>query len=481
MIVVAALVLGVFIVGGMVLVYKTIRETRHNLTDQATAFSLLSVKPISETYVLYFDSGYLKFKEITSSILDLDKSITKIQIIDVNGKILFDSDYMAYDQYLSASETAVDLDVLENVLSNEPVYVKNPKVESENIEIFQPYFTNWGSHPFTVRYFVSYNEVRQNIVAIIINVLILVLITVSLTVMLITGTVNRLILTPITQLSSVAQNIAKGKYGERISIDTNDEIEDLSLATNKMATTLEQNIEDLKELDKLKDEFIDIAANNLKIPLNHLKFNIKYLLKDGKRVRKEQELLEDVEVNVNKLQLLSEDLINVTAIKSTSENNIFMPIDLVFVLNEVLRDVKTTLVAAHLSAETDFSSPAIVLGDYLKVKQVFFNLIDNAIKFSPTKGGKIKISLYEKDNSFIVEIADEGVGIDEKEIPKLFQKFYRAPSSAIYNKEGAGLGLYLAKLIVDLHHGSIWVKSEKGKGSTFSVSLPQKEAEMPIL
>lgn len=475
--VVTTLLLIIFIVDGYVVVSNNINETRGNLTQQAIAFTQLSTKPLAEAYDLYFSSGYLKFKEIYQDIAKLDNNINRMQFIDVNGKILFDSSKIKDYPNASSRLEQVIPSVLNDVRSDEAIYKLNPDNREEILEVYQPYFSDWGSHAFTIRYFVSYDEVSNNAARIIISGVFLILLFFFIAVVLIAGTVNRLILSPITKVSATAQSISRGKYGDRINIKTNDEIEKLADATNKMATTLEQNIIELKELDKLKDEFIDIAAHNLKIPLNHLKYNIKFLMKNltTKIDKKGYELLKDIEINSNKLQLLSEDLINVTAIKQGKlQNSIFMPVDLSGILKEVIKETETTRKAKDQSLKTNLLPTAPILADSLKIKQAFLNIVDNSIKYTPNKGS-LTINLKEHEDSYLIEFQDTGPGITADELPKLFNKFYRAPSSAKYDNEGTGLGLYTAQLIIDVHHGKITAKSQINKGSTFSIYLLKED------
>lgn len=441
------------------------------------AFAKLSTKPLSEARDLYFDSGYFKFKEVFQDIKKLDPSIKKVQIIDVNGKILFDSDKIGDSSYKGSESDYIDHSLLEKVISSEPEYIYNARNSSELTDIFYPYFSDWGSHPYTLRYFVSYDEIRDNILMIIKQTILLFIISFVFVTLAITGSVNRLILSPITKVSKLAQRISQGKYGERIKIKTDDEIEDLANSTNKMARKLEQDIIDLKELDKLKDEFIDVAAHNLKVPLNHLKFDVAYLLKKvGNKVsEKEFELIKDISISGKKLSLLSEDLIGIQDLRNKETGNVFVPVDLSELLRDVFSELKHSVEAKHITLKSDLSHKAIVLGDYMKLKQLFINIVDNAIQYSNKKESIVSVRVEEKGNSYIVEVEDQGVGMTSGEVEKLFQKFYRAPSSAVYNKEGAGLGLYLAKLIVNVHHGNIWAESVKDKGSKFYVSLLKKE------
>jgi signal transduction histidine kinase len=114
----------------------------------------------------------------------------------------------------------------------------------------------------------------------------------------------------------------------------------------------------------------------------------------------------------------------------------------------------------------------LVTADREKIREVLENLLSNAIKFT-TKGG-ITISFEQTKNEVVVAVADTGIGIPATAIEKLFTKFYRVGQSPMIESEGTGLGLYIAKSLVELHQGKIWVESEVGKGSTFYFSLPAK-------
>jgi signal transduction histidine kinase len=108
-----------------------------------------------------------------------------------------------------------------------------------------------------------------------------------------------------------------------------------------------------------------------------------------------------------------------------------------------------------------------------RIKQVITNIIDNAIRYSNSQGS-ITIKLAEQDHQNVISIQDSGTGIAQEEIPKIFNKFYRAKSARVNKTKGSGLGLTIAKSIVELHGGKIWVESEQGKGSVFSFTVPKK-------
>lgn len=474
----------IFSVSGYVVALNSVSKTQKNLTEQAIAFTKLSTKPLAEAKELYFDSGYFKFKEVFSEIQKLDPSIKKIQFIDVNGKIIFDSDKIGESSYEGSDNNFVDQATLEKVISAEPEYVYNPKNSSELTEIFYPYFSNWGSHPYTLRYLISYDEIKANIITVVEQTILLFIIFFIFVVLAITTSVGRLILSPITQLNRLTEKISAGKYGERIQLKTGDEIENLADSTNKMAEKLEQDIIDLQELDKLKDEFIDIAAHNFRTPVTHIRFDLDFLKTKltGKIGTKELDVIKDINSSNESLTLLIDDLLNITTLEKEKMKLVkFQPFDLVTTIKEAADIYGRNAQKKNITFKVDISknTKAEVLGDPPKVREVIGNIVENAFKFTKEKGS-VWIQLEESPKEYIVTIKDTGIGISKEEIPKIFNKFHRATDILTYDYEGRGLGLYISKLIVEAHNGHIWVESKIDKGSKFSFSLPKNLPNSPI-
>lgn len=469
--------IGLFILVFFLVGYIAIRIESRNIQKSSNAgveaFARLATKPIVESYDLYFDSGYYKFAEVFSNILKLNPNIKSVQIVSVSGEIVFDSKFFTPMKYLESKRQYIDSTAFTKA---DPTFFymgKNPELK----EIIYPYFTDWQSHPYSIRYRADYSNSKNDIRVLIYESILLMLGLTICSVFLLSFATNKSLIDPLKDVINTTKFISKGDYGKRAKHRFQDEVGDLADSVNKMAHTLEQNIADLKELDKVKDEFIEIAAHNLKIPLNHIKFNLDYLMKNlshdlGKR---DYALLSDISVNYEKLQLLSEDLTNITAInQGTMQNSVFMPLDLIPILQEVADEKMSSSHSKNIKLEVSLIKTAPILGDYLKIKQAFLNLLDNAIKFTP-QNGLVELRITETKNNYEVDIKDTGVGMTKEEVKKLFQKFYRAPSSAIRSPDSAGLGLYLTKLIIDIHHGFIYANSAQNKGSKFTVVLLKSE------
>lgn len=230
----------------------------------------------------------------------------------------------------------------------------------------------------------------------------------------------------------------------------------------------------LKQLDEAKSEFLSIASHQLRTPLTGIKGYLSMLVEGdyGKIPGKINDVLKQVFEASNRMARLVDVFLNVSRIESGR-----LKLELNgFDLNElVYRSVKDLTINANehklkLNFKKD-NEVYIVRADSDKIKDVLLNLIDNAIKY--TKQGSIDVKLSKKDSHALVEVIDTGVGLEQEDIDKLFNKFSRGQDSAKINTGGSGLGLYVAKKVIDAHGGKIWVESSgKGKGSKFSFTLP---------
>ncbi|RJR31181.1 hypothetical protein C4569_03055 [Candidatus Parcubacteria bacterium] len=231
----------------------------------------------------------------------------------------------------------------------------------------------------------------------------------------------------------------------------------------------------LKELDSAKSEFISIASHQLRTPLTVIKGYISMILEGsfGKTSKVVKDCLNKVYLSNERLIGLVEDLLNISRIESGKQEYNFQPLDLVFACQSVYEELQQK--AAMKKIKLDFEKPKVkiaqVVADADKLHEVMMNFTDNAIKYTPS--GFVKIKIEQKDDNIIFSVRDSGIGMSKEDMSHLFQKFSRAKGSSLVHTEGTGLGLYVAKMIVESHMGGIWAKSEgRGKGSVFYFSIP---------
>jgi signal transduction histidine kinase len=225
----------------------------------------------------------------------------------------------------------------------------------------------------------------------------------------------------------------------------------------------------LKESDKIQKEFINIAAHELRTPIQPI-LGLSEVLRSKIKDKDEYELIDVISRNAKRLQHLTEDILDVTKIESQSLQLQKEKFNLNEVIMSVLADYES-LIGKIKDVKVSFISKGdfFVEADRGRLNQVISNLLDNAIKF--TQKGSIVISSERKDNNndnnVIVSIKDTGIGIDPEIMPRLFSKF--ASKSFV----GTGLGLFISKSIIEAHDGRIWAENNPdGKGATFTFTLP---------
>jgi two-component system sensor histidine kinase ResE len=231
-----------------------------------------------------------------------------------------------------------------------------------------------------------------------------------------------------------------------------------------------------KEVDKLKSEFITIAAHQLRTPLSAVKWSIKMVTNgDLGEVNEEQkELLErGYESNERMIRLVN-DLLDVSRIEEGKFGYKFENVDFNLVVDEVLENIYSFVEKNSLKLVVNKPSGATnIYIDREKMTLAIGNIVDNAIKYTP-EFGKILIDVSIKNKALNILIKDAGVGIPGQDMPKLFTKFFRATNVVRMQTEGSGLGLFISKNIIEKHGGSMEVKSDEGKGTEVFCILPLK-------
>jgi signal transduction histidine kinase len=230
----------------------------------------------------------------------------------------------------------------------------------------------------------------------------------------------------------------------------------------------------LKSLDRLKTEFLSLASHQLRSPLTAIKGYASMLIEGsfGALNEKQEQGAKRIYASAQSLVSLVEDLLNISKIEQGGMKYEMLLTDLKNTVTELYNEMK--IPAENKKLEFTFSAPDTnayaVKADPMKIRQVFLNLIDNAIKY--TESGFVHINLARGENTVVFSVTDSGVGISPETKAKLFEKFSRGEAGKL-NTGGSGLGLYLAREITKAHKGDITIESEGlGKGSTFTVTLP---------
>jgi two-component system NtrC family sensor kinase len=238
-----------------------------------------------------------------------------------------------------------------------------------------------------------------------------------------------------------------------------------------------QDISYLKQVDRVKSEFVNAVSHDLRSPLTSVLGYAELVSRVGSLNEQQNEFLDRIRSSVQNITSLVDDLLDLSRIESGFDIRREV-LHLEKILDFALDTLEGQFKVKDLSVQLDVDEKLPeVRGNPVRLRQLLDNLIGNAAKYSP-KGSTIGVSLHAEDNQVILRVADKGVGIPQSERERIFEKFYRA-SNVPKEVGGTGLGLAIVKSIVDTHQGRIWVESTKDKGSTFFVVLPAYDPDNP--
>jgi signal transduction histidine kinase len=247
-------------------------------------------------------------------------------------------------------------------------------------------------------------------------------------------------------------------------------------ATEKRLQKLLEQQAEMTEVNAAKDEFISLASHQLRTPATGVKQFIGMLLENyfGELSEDQRTMLEYAyESNERQLEVIN-DLLRVAQVDAGKVMLTKQKSDLADMLEDIMQEQRTQFTRRKQKVVLDRpTEPVYAKIDPSRIRMVVENLIDNASKYTPEgKGIKVIITQDSRRKLVNISVKDEGVGIAKEDIPKLFQKFSRVDNPLSIQVGGTGIGLYWAKKIMDLHGGSITLKSKQGKGTTFTVKIP---------
>src|SRR5262245_50773049 len=240
------------------------------------------------------------------------------------------------------------------------------------------------------------------------------------------------------------------------------------------ALVLFHDITELKKMDQVRRDFVANVPHELRTPLSILRGYIETLLDSPKTPREElTRILRVMERHSNRLELLVEDLLTLARLESGNPDLQLGTVELASFFREMIHDWEKKLTSKQLRIVVDVPpelSPVCV--DRTRLQEALYNLLDNAVKYSRERG-EIRLSARQRYGETELIVSDQGIGISKEDLPRIFERFYRADKARSANKvHGTGLGLAIVKHIAQLHGGRVEAESELGKGTTIRVLLP---------
>ncbi len=240
------------------------------------------------------------------------------------------------------------------------------------------------------------------------------------------------------------------------------------------AVVLFHDITELKRTDQMRSDFVANVSHELRTPLSILRGYIETLIDDPKSSSAERgRILEVMERHSKRLGLLVDDLLMLAQLESADSNLQLSDVDLLKLFDDVAHDWKKKFAEKELAVVVDLAPDLpMIRADEARLQEVLYNLLDNAVKYS-RENGEVRLRAEQGRGEIALSVSDDGVGIDKNDLPRIFERFYRADKArSPEGIRGTGLGLAIVKHIAQLHGGRVEAESELGKGTTIRVILP---------
>ncbi len=447
----------IYSVASMNFAYSSARDNLSNRT-------LMAARYFNDNVNVNFSSFYHNARRQTLDFTERDK--LERQILYTDGRVMFSTSGLPTGTIPGTPE--IDQAILQNTLCD---YIGTDPMTGERIlSVTGPLVAGNDQVIGAIRYVTSLREIDKDIIiksifATLIGLIIILLVFIS------NRYFVRSIVNPLNEIIETTKQITKGSYGVKIEKKYDDEIGELCDTINEMSV-------EISKAEKMKNEFISSVSHELRTPLTAIigwgetltavgkdnyeetQKGIGIILKETRRLSKMvEELLDFARMESGRFTLCMEEM----DLKVELEETLFM-------YNETFK--KKNMKIAYSQCDEDI----IINGDRERLKQVFFNILDNAVKHGE-KGEKLEIGAHIKDDSAIISIRDFGEGIPEEELPYVKLKFYKGTSKM----KGSGIGLAVSDEIVKLHGGELNVESTFGEGTCVYVILPLiKQIEEPV-
>ncbi len=271
---------------------------------------------------------------------------------------------------------------------------------------------------------------------------------------------------PIQALTSTIRRMGKGDLSARVKVRASGEMRALVESYNTMA-------EQIENFDQSRRQFVQNASHELKTPLATMKILLENLIyQPDMPAELRAEFMQDMNHEIDRLSGIITDLLTLTQVDSQSETALHKKeLDLSMLVEETVHALRPAAGKNKLTLEADITPDITLLADESKLSQVAYNLIDNAIKYTP-EGGHVAVTLAAQGRNAVLTVQDDGIGIPESDVPHIFDRFYRVDKARSRQSGGTGLGLSIVRQMVQLHGGNVSVAPAPEKGSVFTVVLP---------
>ena len=279
------------------------------------------------------------------------------------------------------------------------------------------------------------------------------------------------VLKPVEQITKTAQEIEESDLSRRITVKNDDEL-------GRLASTLNDMIGRLEAAFSRQRQFTADASHELRTPLAIMQAEATLALSKERSEADYRKSLETISQESAYMSSVIGKLLFLARSDAGKEQLNFADVELKELITQLSTNVEALAADKGIKFSVDAPENLLVYGDKVKIRQLFINILENAVRYTP-EGGYISVSILKKDKNAVIAISDTGIGIPAEHLPHIFERFYRVDKARSRADGGVGLGLAIAKYIADSHNGKIEVASQIGKGTTFTITLPLKKETLP--
>ncbi len=303
-----------------------------------------------------------------------------------------------------------------------------------------------------------------NLVAVMMKTLMMTMLWVLIAALIAIYFISEKITSPLREMSKAARRFAQGDFNVRVPVTGRDEIAELTLAFNNMAQSMQN-------LETMRSSFVANVSHELRTPMTTIGGFIDNILCGAIPPDKHEYYLKVISDEVKRLSRLVTSLLDISRMQAGERKFNKAPFDVCEMGRVILISFENQLEAKKLDVEFECDEDKIyVFADRDAIYQIFYNICHNAVKFS-REGGKYRVRIIEREKKVCVSVFNEGVGIPEDDLPFIFERFYKSDKSRGLDRTGVGLGMFIAKTVIDAHGEEIWVKSVYGENCEFSFTL----------